>query len=129
MSTRRTESAALHARRVASLQRLERWATLLDTAVVVPGTGIRLGLDAVVGLLPGIGDLISALLSMVMVVEALRVRAPLWVWLRMCLNIGIDFVIGLVPVAGDVGDVFYRANTRNVRLLRRWLQASTRGES
>lgn len=122
---RRTEDNDLRARRAACLERLERWAAMLDTAVVVPGTRIRFGVDAVLGLLPGIGDLVGVVLGAALVIEALRVRAPKRIWMRMCANVGIDFVIGLIPVVGDVGDVFYRANSRNVRIFRRWLQSRT----
>jgi hypothetical protein len=104
-----------------ALERLERLARLLDTAVVVPGTSIRFGADAVIGLVPGIGDLITTLISSYIVYEAHRLGAPKRLIARMIGNVVLDSVLGAVPLAGDVFDVIWRANRRNVRLLREHL--------
>jgi len=109
-----------HARR-ATIERLDYLATLLDSALVIPGTGIRFGADAIVGLVPGIGDLITTALSAYIVYEAHRLGAPPHVIARMIGNVAFDSVISAVPVAGNVADVFFRANRRNMRLLRQWL--------
>lgn len=104
------------------LSRLEWLANLMDTAVVIPGTGIRLGADAVIGLAPGIGDAVTTVISAWIVYEAHRLGAPRHVVTRMIGNVVIDSVVGAVPVAGDIFDVVWRANRRNVRLLREHLE-------
>jgi len=110
-----------HSRRVI-VERLDRLATLLDTALVIPGTNIRFGADAIVGLVPGIGDAITTALSAYIVYEAHRLGAPHHLIVRMIANVVFDSMITAVPVAGNVADVFFRANRRNVRLLREWLE-------
>lgn len=105
------------------IERLERLARLLDTAIVVPGTNIRFGADAVIGLMPGIGDMITTALSAWIVYEAHKLGVPRRLLARMIANVAVDGVVGAVPLAGDVFDVMWRANQRNVRLLREHLQA------
>ena len=102
--------------RLAGLRGLVR---ALDGAVAIPGTGIRFGLDAVIGLIPGVGDFAGAALSGLVVVAAARAGVPAAVLLRMLLNVGIDAVIGAVPLAGDLFDFAWRANTRNLALMER----------
>jgi hypothetical protein len=96
---------------------LRRFAYLMDQAFPVPGTNIRVGLDAVLGLIPGIGDVMGALLSTWVIAGALRHRVPARVILRMVLNISIDLIFGAIPVAGDVFDFLYEENMQNMRLL------------
>ena len=96
--------------------RLKRLAWLLDSAIPLPG-GYRIGLDGLIGLVPGLGDVIAALLSSYIVVEAARLRVPASVLLRMGLNVALELIIGAVPVAGDLFDFAFKANERNVRLL------------
>ena len=96
---------------------LRRFAFLMDEALRVPGTRIRVGLDALVGLIPGIGDIIGGLLSTWIVAGALRHRVPARVILRMIFNIALDLLLGAVPVAGDVFDFLYEENIKNMRLL------------
>jgi hypothetical protein len=108
--------------RAERLARLDALATLLDTALVIPGINVRFGADALIGLIPGIGDLITAALSLFIVREAHQLGAPLHVLVRMLANIAIDAGIGAVPLVGDAFDVLWRANRRNVRLLREWLE-------
>ena len=98
---------------------LRRWAILLDSAFKVPGTRIRFGLDAIIGLVPGLGDLVAPVFTLVLLGTALRMRVPAIVVARMVLNAGIDMVLGLVPLAGDVADVFWKADLRNMALLER----------
>jgi hypothetical protein len=105
-----------------TVERLDRLATLLDTALVIPGTNIRFGADAVLGLVPGIGDAVTTVLSAYIVYEAYRLGAPQQLIMRMIANVAFDSVITAVPVAGNVADVFFRANRRNMRLLREWLE-------
>jgi hypothetical protein len=102
-----------------SLALLRRWADLLDSAFVFPGTSIRFGLDAVIGLIPGIGDLATPAFTVLLLLTGLRMRVPLVVLVRMALNAGFDALIGIVPVAGDIADIAYKANLRNIELLER----------
>jgi len=102
-----------------SLALLRRWADLLDAAFVVPGTSVRFGLDAVIGLVPGIGDLATPVFTVLLLLTGLRMRVPLAVLVRMALNAGFDALIGIVPVAGDIADIAYKANLRNLALLER----------
>lgn len=101
------------------LARLDALANFMDSAVVIPGTNVRFGADALIGLVPGIGDVLSAGISCVIVLEARRMGAPAHVITRMIGNIAIDGVVGAIPVLGDLFDVAFRANLRNMRLLRR----------
>ena len=101
------------------LKRLRRLATLMDAAVVIPGTSVRFGWDAVVGLIPGGGDALSAAISGYIVVQAHQLGVPLPVVFRMVFNVAVDFLLGTVPIAGDVFDVLWRANLMNVALIER----------
>lgn len=100
---------------LASLESLADW---LDTKFVIPGTNLRFGLDAVLGLIPGIGDTLTAIPAGHIVLTAQRLGAPTHVILRMVGNIGLDWMVGLVPMLGDVLDAGFKANRRNVALLR-----------
>jgi hypothetical protein len=91
-------------------------ASLLDSAIPLPG-GYRIGLHRLIGLVPGLGDVVAALRSSYIVVEAARLRVPASVMLRMGLNVALELIIGAVPVAGDVFEFAFRANERNVCLL------------
>ena len=101
-------------------------ALLLDSRWRIPGTGIRFGMDAVAGLLPGVGDAASGLVSAYVLYKAQRLGAPGLLLARMFGNVVLDTVFGSVPILGTIFDVVYKANNRNVRLLRRHLQ--TRGK-
>ena len=103
----------------ATMDALRRWAVLLDSAFKVPGTNVRFGLDAIVGIVPGLGDLVAPVFTVILLGTALRMRVPAVVVARMVLNAGIDMMLGLVPIAGDVGDVFWKADLRNMALLER----------
>src|SRR5687767_9579377 len=102
-------------------QRLSQLAWLLDSSIPIPGTRFTIGLDALLGLFPVLGDLLGVLVSSYIVNEAARLGAPRSVLLRMALNVGIEGIIGIVPFAGDVFDAAWKANQRNVRLLDDWL--------
>jgi Domain of unknown function (DUF4112) len=108
------------------IARLEAAAKLLDVAFVLPGTNIRYGIDGLIGLIPVVGDLIATALSLWLVREARALGAPWHVTARMLGNVALQGAIGTVPVAGDAFDVLYRANMRNARILRRWLDTQPR---
>jgi hypothetical protein len=112
--------------RAERIARLDALATLLDTAFVVPGTNIRFGVDALIGLVPGIGDAITTLLALYVVREARELGAPRFLILRMLGNVAIDGLFGAVPLVGDAFDVAWRANRRNIKLLRDHLDAVER---
>ena len=99
-----------------------RLARVMDDAVTVPGTRIGVGLDAVIGLVPGIGDAVGSALSSIIVRDAVRARVPMVVLARMGLNLVVDALLGLVPGLGDVLDVAHRANRKNLRLLLREIE-------
>ena len=105
----------------ASRARLEAIARLLDSRWSIPGTNIRFGADAVMNLVPGIGLVAAKAVSAYLIWEAHRLGVPFRTLLRMVGNVGLDAVLSAVPVAGWVGDVFYRANLRNMALLREHL--------
>ena len=100
---------------------LDTLATLLDTALVLPGTNVRFGLDALLGLVPGLGDLITTAMALYIVHEARQLGAPGHVIARMLANVVLDGTLGAVPLLGDAFDVIWRSNRRNMRLLQEWL--------
>ena len=101
--------------------RLDALARFLDSAIRVPGTNVRFGADALLNLLPGIGTLTSKGMSAYLIWEARRLGVPTRTLVRMVGNVGLDFVFSAVPIVGWVGDVFFRSNLRNMRLLREHL--------
>lgn len=100
------------------LASLDRLSSLLDTRFRVPGTGIRLGLDALVGLVPGVGDTITLLPSAYMIMRAGQHGADKRTVARMMGNTAIDWLIGAIPLVGDIFDIGFRSNRRNYELLR-----------
>ena len=100
-------------------RRIAFMARMLDDLVTIPGTRQRLGLDSVVGLIPGLGDLASAAVGAWIIVEASRFRLPGVVLARMVINTVVDFVVGAVPLLGDLFDVVFKSNSRNLALFRR----------
>ena len=92
---------------------------LLDSAFRVPGTNIRFGLDAIVGLVPGIGDMSTPAFAALLLLQAVRMRLPIVVQARMVLNAAFDMLLGLVPILGDLADIGWKANLRNLALLER----------
>lgn len=104
------------------LARLEAIAKLLDVAFVLPGTKVRYGIDGIIGMIPVIGDVLVTALSLWVVREARALGAPWHLTARMVGNVAVQGVAGAVPFAGNAFDVLFRANMRNARLLRRWLE-------
>ena len=107
-------------------ERLKQLAWLLDSSIPIPGTRFTIGIEALIGLFPFIGDLIGVLLSSYILGEAARLGAPKSVLLRMSGNVALEGVVGIIPLAGDVFDAAYKANQRNVRLLEAWLEEPRR---
>lgn len=98
-------------------RRLARLAWLLDNSIAIPGLRFRIGFDALLGLIPGLGDLLGVLLSSYIVREAARIGAPRSVLVRMAFNVAVEGVVGLVPILGDLFDAVWKANQRNLALL------------
>ena len=113
------EVVTLDPRRLARLRRIG-W--LLDSSIPVPGTRFTLGIDQIVGLVPGIGDLIAGFFSLYIILEAARIGAPRGVLARMGWNVAVDTLVGEVPILGDLFDIGFKANIRNLALLDGYLQ-------
>jgi hypothetical protein len=104
----------------AAERRIATVARLLDDLVTIPGTRHRIGLDSVVGLIPGAGDLVTAGVGVWILREAARFRLPTIVLARMVANVLVDLAVGAVPILGDLFDVAFRSNVRNLELFRRY---------
>lgn len=100
-----------------SLDRLRRLGYLLDNSIPIPGTGFRVGLDSIIGLVPGVGDFLGGALSVYIIVEAARLGTPRPLLVRMGYNVALDTVVGAVPVLGDLFDAGFKANLRNLALV------------
>ena len=107
----------------AGLERIRGLAWLLDNSIPIPGTRMRIGLDALIGLIPGLGDAAGAVFSSYILLEAGRLGVSRSTLVRMAANIMIESVVGLIPLAGDLFDAGWKANQRNVQLLERALKA------
>jgi hypothetical protein len=103
--------------RRAALDQVNRLAWLLDNAIHILLLNDRIGLDAIIGLIPGLGDVAGLLLSSFIVIQAIRLSVPRGTLLRMVLNVAVETPVGLTPLLGDVFDAIFKANVRNVRLL------------
>jgi Domain of unknown function (DUF4112) len=114
-----TRLRPLTAAQVQRLNTLKHIARLLDSAFVVPGTDFRIGLDPLLGLVPGLGDLASPLFAIALLWQSRDLGIPRVVQLRMIFNVAIDALVGLLPVAGDLFDFAWKANDRNLALLER----------
>ena len=98
-------------------ERLRRLAWLLDSSIPIPGTRWTVGIDALIGLVPVLGDVAGMLLSSYILLEAVRLGAPKRVLARMALNIAVEGLVGSIPLLGDLFDAGFKANQRNIRLL------------
>ncbi len=105
--------------RHARIEQLRKIAELMDGQFVLPGTNIQFGLDAIIGLVPGIGDLVAGAFSIWLIHEARQLGAPRWLIARMVWNVAVDVTVGAVPVVGDMFDVAWKANRKNMALLSR----------
>ncbi len=105
------------------IQRLRALAKLMDAAITLPGTEFRFGLDPLLGLLPGLGDVASVAISAFIIDHARRLGAPRALLSRMAANVAADLAIGAIPIVGDAFDFAFRANMRNMRLFEAWLRS------
>jgi hypothetical protein len=105
-----------------TIARLDFIAGLLDTAFVVPGTNIRFGIEAIIRLMPGIGDAVASALSCVILIEAHRLGVPARILARMVANVLLEGTAGAMPVVGDMFDIMFRANRRNIRILNDYMR-------
>ena len=103
-------------------RRLDRLAYYLDSSIPVPGSNARVGIDALIGLIPGIGDTLGAIVSSYILSEAARLGAPKTVLMKMAFNILLDTSVGVVPVMGDLFDFAWKANQRNVNILEEYMR-------
>jgi hypothetical protein len=111
----------------AALRRLQTVANLLDSAFLIPGTRQRVGIDAIIGLIPGLGDVATTLLSSYIIWEARNLGVSRLALTRMLANLGIHAAVGSLPLVGDVFDAFFRVNQRNMRILRSQLERKSPG--
>jgi hypothetical protein len=115
----RPENRWNHGSLLLSNDRLQWLEILLDEAFVIPGTRIRFGLDGIIGLVPGLGDILAGILSLVIPLAAWIRGVPYITLVRMLTNVSIGLLIGTIPILGDAFDIFWKANRRNYRLLTR----------
>jgi hypothetical protein len=121
----RSQEAPAGALSEGALKRVRMLGKLLDNSITVPGTNWKFGLDPIIGLIPGIGDLAGAVLSGYIVLEAVRAEIPTFTLVRMLVNVGIDTLLGAIPAVGDLFDAAWKSNTMNVALLERHLSTAT----
>lgn len=110
-----------HGEREAIRERIRLLARLMDSAVTIPGTKISIGIDPLLGVFPWFGDTLGAIVSSFIIAQAARIGAPRTLLFRMAINVAIDALVGAVPFAGDIFDVAWKANVRNVELLDNYL--------
>ncbi len=101
------------------LATIRRWARLLDTEYRIPGTNLRFGWDPILGLIPGIGDIVGPVFALVLLVHAWRLRVPKITMARIAINGALDAILGIIPLVGDTIDLFWKANLSSVTLLER----------
>ena len=118
-----TDRVSIDEGRRAALKRIDMLAKLFDTAFIMPGTNIRFGVEAILRLVPGIGDAAASALSCYLLYEAHRLDVPTHVFGRLVANVAIEGVVGAIPVLGDLFDVGFRANRRNVKILKEYFEA------
>lgn len=104
------------------LRRMEHLAALMDDRFRLPGTPIRFGWDSIIGLVPGIGDAVTGAVSLLVLNHAWRAGAPVSLKARMIGNVALDLILGALPLVGDIFDIAFKANRKNVRLLQRHLE-------
>lgn len=103
------------------LTRLDRYAQMLDSKFRIPGSQIHFGWDAIIGLIPVVGDVTSVFFSSVIIIEARKAKVPMTTIVKMLINVAVEVIVGSVPLLGDIFDVYWKANIRNVNLLKKHL--------
>ncbi|NJL82937.1 MAG: DUF4112 domain-containing protein [Chloroflexaceae bacterium] len=114
----------VNSQRLKTLQRIRRLSRLLDTAIRIPGTGVRIGLDPIMGLVPGAGDAVTTAFSAYLIFLAAHFGLPRSLLFKMMGNVGLEFVVGAVPLFGDIFDAFFKSNIRNLAILETFLAVS-----
>jgi Domain of unknown function (DUF4112) len=109
------------AKRLATLNRIRKLSRLMDTSIRIPLTGFRIGIDPIIGLVPGAGDLVSTAFSAYIIFLATRFGIPHQDLAKMVFNVGLEAVVGTVPLVGDLFDAFYKSNIRNLAILEQHL--------
>jgi Domain of unknown function (DUF4112) len=109
------------AKKLEILNRIRKFSRLMDTAIGIPGTKFRIGLDPIIGIIPGLGDLVSTVFSAYIIYLAARFDLPQKMLAKMIFNVGLESVIGAVPFFGDIFDAFYKSNIRNLEILEQHL--------
>ena len=112
-----------------TLAALRKWSVLLDSAFRVPGTQMTFGLDPILGLIPGLGDLTTPFFAGLLLLHAVRMKIPRVIQLRMVMNAALDLAIGVVPVIGDLFDFGWKANVKNLALLERYAHPGSRASA
>jgi hypothetical protein len=112
-----------------TLAALRKWSVLLDSAFRVPGTQMTFGLDPILGLIPGLGDLTTPFFAGLLLLHAVRMKIPRVIQLRMVMNAALDLAIGVVPVVGDLFDFGWKANVKNLALLERYAHPGSRASA
>ncbi len=108
--------------RLATLNRIRKLSRLMDTAIGIPGTKFRIGIDPIIGLVPGAGDIVSTAFSAYIIYLATRFGLPSKDLRKMIFNIGLEAAVGTVPLVGDMFDAYYKSNIRNLAILEQHLQ-------
>lgn len=106
----------------AAVARIEAMSRLMDSMFAIPGTNVRLGADAIIGLVPVLGDLVSQAISTYIIWEARQLGVSRWTLVRMIGNTALDTVVGMVPVAGDAFDIMFKANMKNLALVKKHIE-------
>lgn len=109
------------AKRLATLNRIRKLSRLMDTSIRIPLTNFRIGIDPIIGLVPGAGDLVSTAFSAYIIFLATRFGIPRQDLVKMIFNVGLETVVGTVPFVGDLFDAFYKSNIRNLAILEQHL--------
>lgn len=112
------------AERLATLNRIRKLSRLMDTAIGIPGTRFRIGIDPIIGLIPGAGDIVSTGFSAYIIYLATHFGIPAKDLRQMIFNIGLEAAVGTVPLVGDLFDAYYKSNIRNLAILEQHLQAT-----
>ena len=112
----------------ATLKRLERFSRFTDSSIGIPFTKFKFGIEALIGILPGVGDIAGLVLSTYVLFEAQRLGVGWGVKLRIIINMLVDFTVGLIPFFGDIFDAYFKANTRNTQLLKHYLHEQSKKE-